>query len=381
MRLVSCFLWIFFLGSQQVLAQPTASQAASLDDEQLSAWMTYYYLNKETSKVHAWLEWLQASQLLDKHQGAIPPVSAFISVIFSDNPNSVESWVKGIGFRGKTAETIQRALWLSGREKLIGQLFKETPEYITQKPTQLINLTLKAPADFDMMWGAFSASGNPQYVRKVIDVLDDQVVFTGDKAKDTVYRASAEGSIASNMMQHELVNRLVLKEIGSRSGVVREKLEKMVARNKEDRKPFPSQDGEFSAMLIVTDDKNLKEFDKPSNQGMRVKEVSKAKRGDTVTVKIVFAGMELTEDLMADVTFDMKVLNPDGTVYKGSDSQNLVALRTKTPLRFSVFDNQSFIKIRFEPNDKFGKYKFVALVRDNVGRKKISLSKEVELVR
>jgi hypothetical protein len=93
----------------------------------------------------------------------------------------------------------------------------------------------------------------------------------------------------------------------------------------------------------------------------------------------VFAGMQLTDDLTADVTFDLTVLAPDGTVYDKMELKGIEAFKARTPTRFRVFDNRSVVKLRFEPRDKLGEYKFLAEVRDNVGESKLSLVKEIQL--
>jgi hypothetical protein len=57
--------------------------------------------------------------------------------------------------------------------------------------------------------------------------------------------------------------------------------------------------------------------------------------------------MELAADLTADVSYDMKVLAPDGEVYDNADLKELEARRGKTPNRFTVFDNRAGMKSAF----------------------------------
>ena len=64
-------------------------------------------------------------------------------------------------------------------------------------------------------------------------------------------------------MRHELVYRLIHKEIDGRTGVVKKKLEEIIARHEQNAKPFPNRDGDFSAMLLVIDEKQLAEFETP----------------------------------------------------------------------------------------------------------------------
>ncbi len=47
----------------------------------------------------------------------------------------------------------------------------------------------------------------------------------------------------------------------------------------------------------------------------------------------------------------------------------------KVPMRFRIFDNSTVEGIRFDPQDKLGKYKIIAEIHDNVGEKKIALTK------
>lgn len=375
MRIFLSLLMLCLIGIQPVLA----AQQPSAEDAQYGEWMTYYYLHKNPAKMNDFLKWVQASQILEKNKGAKQPLAAFMSVVFANNPQQVQSWVKSTQFTNKTKEAVEYTLWLSGNGKLIAETFKETPDYIKSNPVPLNNLTLKQAGDLDMMWGAFLASGDTTYVKKIIDILDENVPLTGEKTLDMATRGSAEWSLGSNMMQHELVNRLIRKEISVRTGTVKKKLEEIVARNEQNAKPFPNKDGDFSAMLVVTDEKALAEYEKPSSEGMWFKEASKAKRGDVLAIKIVFAGMELSDDLNADVTYDLKILNPADKIYDNADLKNQEALKAKIPMRFRIFDNRSFMKIQFEPKDKLGKYTIIATLYDNVGKKVIPLIKEVEL--
>jgi hypothetical protein len=371
-------LWILFL----VGVQPTcaAPQELSQQDAKFTEWMTHYYIHKDISKVSEFLQWLQTTKILTQHNGPSKPIAAFLSIIFANNKSQLQSWLTKHTFTGKTKETIAYALWLSDNGQLITKLFKETPTYIKSSPINLLSMPLKQPSDLDMMWGAFLASGNDTYVKKVVDVLDERTPLTGDKTLDMATRSSADWSLGSNMMQHELVNRLIHKETTTRRGSVKKTLEAIIAQNKKKTPLFPNRDGDFSAMMVVINKNTLAEFDKPSSQGVKLQEVSKANRGDRMIIKILFSGMELTNELMSNVTFDLKILDPEGDIYGKSDLKELEALKKRIPKRFSVFDNLSFIEIGFGQQDKLGKYQFIATIRDNVGKKSISLKQEVNLV-
>jgi hypothetical protein len=362
-----------------MLLAPAVAQTQPPTDQQLGEWISNYYIHKDAGKVASFLASVQESQLLERRNGAISPFIAFLTVVFSDNQAQVRAWSSNAKATGQMRQAIQFALWLSGNGSMIADVFKESPDFASRRPGNMMDARLRHAGDIDMMWGAFSASGNAGYARRVIDALDESIPLSGEAAMDTLTRRAAEWSLVNNMAQHELVDRMLRKEAASRpSGAVRAKLEEIIARNDRQRKPLPDQDGEFSAMLVITDEAALAEYDKPSSEGMRFTLATKARVGDTIAIKLVFAGMQLTDDLNADVTFDIKAIEPDGTVKEVG--ANLEAFRGKVPTRFKIFDNRAFLKVKFDPGDRAGTYKFVAQIRDNVGGRKVDLAREIDLV-
>jgi len=325
-----------------------SQQTLSSQEEQLQEWITYYYLHNDVSEVGDFLKRIQDSQVLKNPVGPGLSILGFLSTIFSDNPEQVQAWVKDTNFTGITKTAVEYALQLSGNGKIVTDVFQEAPESVSSTPVCLPDSVLKTPEDINVMWGAFYASGRELWVKKIIDVLDDEVPLTGDKTRDAQTRAFAEGTLGSNVMLHELVNRIIHQEINKRSGIVKTKLEEVLAYNEKMITVFPNRDGEFSAMLLIIDPKSAQqEFAKPFREQMHFEQVSKAMRSDMVTTKIVFSGMELATDLTSDVTYDMKILAPDGEVYDNADLKELEARKGKTPHRFTVFDNRAGINLRF----------------------------------
>jgi hypothetical protein len=54
------------------------------------------------------------------------------------------------------------------------------------------------------MWPAFMDSGDPLYVKKVMDALG---------SRDVLIQGAAKWSLSSNMKQHELVDQIVRSEV------------------------------------------------------------------------------------------------------------------------------------------------------------------------
>lgn len=353
--------------------------ASAAQDAQYANWMAFYYLNKDTSRVVDYLAWLQYSSLLEHYATLSPSVSGFLSVVFSENPSEVKGWVESVSFTGKTRQIVQHALWLSGNAKLIKTVFKDQPEYTKTPPTGLLLTEPKIPTDLDMYWAAFSASGDVAYIRKVIDTLKEFEKPTLDRKEGLDLRAAAAWSLGSNMAQHELAVREVAEEIKTRPDSIKIVLNDVMEKFHRTITPFAKQDGDFSAALMITDVEGLASYRKQQSKGGYVPSIASVQRGKTVVVKIMFTGMALTNDLRADVKFDLKVLTPDGTVYGEAHQEGLPALEGKVPSRFRIYSTSSSLTLEFEPQDKAGVYKIQAEIRDNVGQKRVALEKELTL--
>lgn len=144
---------------------------------------------------------------------------------------------------------------------------------------------------------------------------------------------------------------------------------------------FDDHDGDFSAKIALTHLKDLKEYDKPSDLGVRLNVLSKVKPGQPVAIHVLFMGMALDANQSCDVTYDVKLLDPDGKVSGGIDEKNIVALREVIQNRELVFNNKEFRAIGFEESDKAGTYKVVTVVYDNIGKKKVPVTAEIQLIK
>jgi hypothetical protein len=346
--------------------------------EDVARFTTHYYIDKDVDRVAGWLKALQQSRLLETHDSASVPITAFLAVVLTENPARVGDIATAATFTGNTKTAVQRAMWVSGNGGRIGEFFHETPDFARAKPVRLKKRPIKEPGDLDMMWGAFLASGDAAYVKRIIDVLDEKHPLSGEKALDEGTRGAAEWSLRSNMVQHELVYRLVCREAKSRKGAVGRKLRKMVTWAKP-ASSLPNKDGEFSAMLVLMAEQDLKEFEKPSDSRIRLRELSETTRGEVVAIKVMFSGLKLTKELDGAVEYDLKILTPDGKIYDDTDLKGLQALSRKVPTRFRVFNNENVVMIRFEAKDKAGTYRVVAQVRDKIGGKSVDLEGKITL--
>jgi hypothetical protein len=348
-KIVYCFLVLFYATAVCAQDRPQGNPQANPYQE----WLTYYYMEKDPTKVPEFLGWLQTSSMLEAHPAAVPSVEGFLSVVFAQNADKAAGWSKAVPFTGKA---------------------KEAVDYVLKPPIALQDMVVKKPADIDRMWGAFSASGDDVYLTKIVAVLDTKNALTGDAKQDAETRAAAAWSLGSNMTQHEAVDRFLVSQSKSETGEVGKALKKMVAdvEKQRDAHALPNKNGDFSAMLFLTDPKVAsKELARASGDIVHFKEMSYAKKGDKRTIVIVFAGMQLAPDYKADVTYDVQLVDPAGKVY--SNIKDLEGIKEKVPTRFRIFNNQAAIFMSFDKKDKPGPYVARVTLKDNIGKKNISM--------
>ncbi len=149
-------------------------------------------------------------------------------------------------------------------------------------------------------------------------------------------------------------------------------------------KGFADHNGALSAMLVVIPKGELKAFDQPAGAPRHLDRVARAEPGAQLAVKIVFVGVKPDWNGNANVTYDLQVIAPNGSVYGHSDYKNLVALQSRivTAEDPGMYDNRPKVVImQFEPQDQVGVYRIRAVLHDNVAKLDVPLEAGVELLK
>jgi hypothetical protein len=144
---------------------------------------------------------------------------------------------------------------------------------------------------------------------------------------------------------------------------------------RKDGKPVADSDsqkarGGFGALVLLVDDtKFFDDWKKPD--APHFKSVVTAKRMVPVHVAVIFAGPGAGPSGTADVTCDVTVLKPDGSIY--GEQKGLVATRDRvpSPTMLSLADER--LVVRIEPKDPSGTYTVEAVVKDNVKKVELKL--------
>ena len=157
--------------------------------------------------------------------------------------------------------------------------------------------------------------------------------------------------------------------------------EKPGAMEYDPKTGFPDHNGGFSAMVIVIPQAQLAEFDKADGGARQISRVNRAEPGAQLAIKLVFTGLGADSNGTGEVTYDLKVLTPDGQVYAGSDYSHLAAVRGPVGDGRRVFDNRTkVVLMSFDPQDKPGVYTIKAVARDEVAEREVPLVTTIELI-
>lgn len=347
-------------------------------------WFTYYYLDKDPSEVVAALRELAEDDALSPGPQEAP-VASFFAELFRAHPERAAGWIEEAGLAPESRKPLVKALWLAGLEQeavkraKLDHWPKADLEKLRRPPPDRFRFRISDPSHLDMMWAAFMATGDSRYPVRVIDVLD-YAVPEGDAATaGMLLRSAARFSLVANALRHEIVHRAIDAEAARRTGLSREVLAGVLAEVPEGAQSFPTRDGEFSAMLFVTDDPGFRRrwAEMPVEEAPEIEPVSRVRRGRQLEVELVFTGIGLDADLRAEVVWDLAILRPDGQTY--GEFKDMQALAGRRPSRYMVSLSESAVQITFDPPDPPGAYVLKASARDRVGNRKVELSTRLEL--
>jgi hypothetical protein len=123
--------------------------------------------------------------------------------------------------------------------------------------------------------------------------------------------------------------------------------------------------------FLVEGEKFFADWEKP--EPPHFTPVSIAKRGVPICTAVIFAGAGLRKNGKADVTFDVVIRKPDGSVY-GKDKDMIGAQDKIDPAPRALQLARDYMGIRIEPKDPAGTYIAEVVVKDNV--KKVELRLE-----
>ena len=186
----------------------------SIDDESsFRLWFTYYYKHKSPELVDEAIAFMVAGGYMSEHPDI---VAGFLSHVFSQHPDNLKDWLKGWEKYDQRAwSVILLSLWMSSDEKarVLMRLNIDRGETakvaalreITERDTSpdLLELVARDPRHINILWAAFSATGDERFVEKIISYVEHYeetpVTRRGFLAEAAIL------SLATNSLQHESV--------------------------------------------------------------------------------------------------------------------------------------------------------------------------------
>jgi hypothetical protein len=154
--------------------------------EDFRAFVESYYLQPRPDRITDLIRMLSSSEALVH---ALGPVRGFFSEVFAANPQRLAEWVAIINNEpGDTRVALEGALSWS-------------------KTGGVLQLQERVPQMNDVYWGAFFASGNPQYVKKILGL----VPLAAERKDFELWQtgANAKWSLATKARQHALVRSIL----------------------------------------------------------------------------------------------------------------------------------------------------------------------------
>jgi len=208
--------------------------------EDVDDWMINYYRKPQPGQVSAALETLQRHQVFVTHRSAEALFAGFLAIVFRDNSQQALSWAEhSDSYSKELRRTVWLALWLSNirwahhhlsrrAQDATGEDLDYLQILLNNEPFNLRQLKPANPSHLDMLWGAFFASGESQYVKRIISAL----TFLDQRRDPFKYAtaASAKWSLKSRSLHDAKVLETCRDELGKSSEPIRAHLLDIVSQ-------------------------------------------------------------------------------------------------------------------------------------------------------
>lgn len=221
----------------------TPKRVSQAEREALNRWFTYYYQYPQPELVEEKVGTMVAAGFFDK-EGAVAPLIMFLSEVFRQNENRLSQWEKTFAdLSPKYRRYLAYALWQSKTpigKNIVKRWGKRDPsikEIQGTEPFDLKKIPVDSPTTLDMLWGAFMASGDTEYVDRIVSVLTypTDSKQQEERLKNMMIVGSAKWSLASNAFQHDLVYRTCNRYVDSKDPQLRDAIIEVLSKADKQR--------------------------------------------------------------------------------------------------------------------------------------------------
>jgi hypothetical protein len=202
--------------------------------------MQYYYRNPRPELSGGAIIFMDDNNLINS-QLKQPLFASFFSIVFSKNPQDIDKFKNTLSVLSPhTKETILQALWLSDTQEARHCLQQEAillkePDsaYIRRllglKPYDILSMRISKVSDLDMLWGAFFASGDNRYIKKIIKTLSWLESGENQTNKTAIAKAAVE-SLINNARRDSYIMRICQQELANTSLTLKTALQKIISQ-------------------------------------------------------------------------------------------------------------------------------------------------------
>ncbi len=207
------YLLIIPLAHSESVPKTTPSQALEVNN-----WIANYYQHPQPDLTGKMIQQLIKLNAFSQPTAA-HPITIFLSQIFRQNPDKIADWLKDISTLNPDDQTaLISAVWQANVPagdaylKSLAQGQTELAKLATtvqQSPRPaILTKVIDTPTVLDELWASYFATGNADYVKRIISTLD-QTDPLGQKGTDitttdidqALILGAAQWSLASNAYQ------------------------------------------------------------------------------------------------------------------------------------------------------------------------------------
>lgn len=226
-------------------AQERQVPAAVTSFEDAHQWLLTYYRHKDPLFLVPVIKFMDEGGVFDARDEQAAFLLGFLSRVFADNPLFLEGWLAELRDRPLNLRSLlwaALAVFKTPQEEEVLKKEAQTVEgepavYIAQllrAPTQdPFTFEIVAPAQLEILWGLFYASGDERYLQRVIATLSaikdgpENYYGSGSAREIAEY---AKKTLLEDAARDSLVRETCVKEMARQEGAVKSALEEVVGK-------------------------------------------------------------------------------------------------------------------------------------------------------
>lgn len=209
-------LWMLvYLTGCQTLQRPPPTEFTS--DNEFRNWFAFYYRKPDPDRLPAAVRFMDRNGYLSRHPDI---ASIFIAKVLEANPDKVKDWFADLASENQsTWNVLVISAWLAKTPDFRGLIAANIHKADVDQQKRMKTLEDKDPYQFDMrtvqiydprqinmLWAAFSVTGDQQYVIRIIDLVEMYTAETGEI--ESQIGEAAIMTLANNSMQYDEVRKL-----------------------------------------------------------------------------------------------------------------------------------------------------------------------------